>query len=151
MTLTVKDSKGGSDTETKMLTVAVPGSPPPAASYNLTVAQTGDGNVVADPKGTNCGVGCTTYGSGTEVTLTAQPDAGSSFAGWGGDCAASGTSPTCKVTVDSAKMSRRPLREPPRRISSGSNNRVLATVTSELHLPAKVAASRVRPIRQVRS
>ncbi len=105
VTLTVKDSKGGSDTETKTLTVAVPGSPPPPVptTYNLTVTQTGGGNVVADPKGENCGIGCVTYAAGTEVTLTAKPDNGASFSGWGGACADAGTSSTCEVTVDSAK------------------------------------------------
>ena len=38
-----------------------------------------------------------TYATGTRVTLTATPAPGSTFTGWGGDCA--GTSPTCVVRM----------------------------------------------------
>ena len=76
----------------------------PVQSYALTVTKdgTGSGTVTSDPAGINCGSDCTnTYNSGTNVTLTATPATGSTFAGWsGGGCSGTGT---CTVTMDQAK------------------------------------------------
>jgi uncharacterized repeat protein (TIGR02543 family) len=36
------------------------------------------------------------------VVLTATPDTGETFLGWGGDC--SGTNPTCTLTMDNNKL-----------------------------------------------
>ena len=60
-----------------------------AAKANLTVTKlgTGTGTVTSNPVGIDCGTDCTEYYKiGTEVTLTATPDAGSVFAAWSGDC-----------------------------------------------------------------
>jgi uncharacterized protein (DUF2345 family) len=70
----------------------------------LTVNRTGTGSgtVTSNPAGINCGADCTeTYNGNTVVALTATPAAGSSFAGWSGDC--SGTDPTTSVTMNADK------------------------------------------------
>ena len=81
------------------------------ATANFTVAQhlltvatagVGSGDISSNPAGINCGGDCTEiYDYGTEVTLAANADTGSSFSGWSGAC----TNPTgdCVVTIDSAK------------------------------------------------
>ena len=67
----------------------------------LTVTRTGPGTVASVPTRLYCGSTCQdTFDSGTQVTLTATPDAGATFVGWGGVC--SGTALTCVVTVSAA-------------------------------------------------
>ena len=74
----------------------------PAYDLTVTKAGGGDGSVTSSPDGIDCGPTCTWgFLDGTVVTLTAVSDAGSSFAGWTGDCAGSGS--TCQVTVDAVK------------------------------------------------
>ncbi len=74
----------------------------PAYDLAVTKAGGGDGDVTSAPEGIDCGPTCTWgFLGGTVVTLTAVPDAGSSFAGWTGDCVGSAT--TCQVTVESIK------------------------------------------------
>ncbi len=72
--------------------------------FPLTVARagTGSGTVTSEPAGINCAVECTAeYEEGTEVTLTATADEGSTFAGWsGGGCSGAGA---CEVTMSEAK------------------------------------------------
>jgi hypothetical protein len=84
----------------------------PANRNTLTMVTDGFGQVNASPFANH-------YGAGTNVTLTAMPDAGQSFVGWSGD--ASGTQNPLTVVVNSSKVitaqfTRRPRLAP---ISSG--------------------------------
>ena len=79
------------------------GSGGSASEFALGVSVTGDGTVSGG--GIRCGSGETTCTAnetnGATVTLTATPDTGATFRGWGGAC--SGTATTCTVTMTSAK------------------------------------------------
>ncbi len=58
----------------------------------------GDGSVVSDPPGLTCPGTCTyAFPGGTSVTLSAAPEPGAAFVGWGGACA--GTD-GCALTLD---------------------------------------------------
>jgi sugar lactone lactonase YvrE/uncharacterized protein (DUF2345 family) len=80
-------------------------------SYGLSVTEVGSGSgtVTSSPGAISCiesngsvtGTCSDSYLSGTPVTLTASATGTSTFLGWGGACAASGTSPTCNVAVSS--------------------------------------------------
>jgi hypothetical protein len=61
---------------------------PPAVTFSVTTPGNGFGSVFLNPAGGS-------YDAGTSVTATATALPGSTFAGWGGACAASGTSSTC--------------------------------------------------------
>jgi Divergent InlB B-repeat domain len=71
--------------------------------FNLSVVRAGggSGSVTSSPVGITCGASCSaSFTSGTPVTLTASPAAGSTFAGWsGGGCSGTGT---CTVTLTAA-------------------------------------------------
>ncbi|HEY0780619.1 MAG TPA: Ig-like domain-containing protein [Gemmatirosa sp.] len=73
---------------------------------------TGTGSITSNPAGLACrivggapsGTSCTSrpFPSDSAVTLTAAPDAGNTFGGWGGDCSSAGTALTCTVTPAAA-------------------------------------------------
>ncbi|HQR18044.1 MAG TPA: DUF4214 domain-containing protein [Gemmatimonadales bacterium] len=71
--------------------------------YTLTVSKAGSGagTVTSNPVGINCGATCSfPFGDATVVSLTAAADAGSTFAGWSGDCTGTGA---CSVTMSQAR------------------------------------------------
>ncbi|MGA7919536.1 MAG: putative Ig domain-containing protein, partial [Candidatus Acidiferrales bacterium] len=79
-------------------------------TLSLTLLGTGTGAVTDNLSKINCsemnGTGQTgtcgaTYSGGTMVTLTAAATSPSTFGGWGGACASSGTSATCTLTLSS--------------------------------------------------
>ena len=76
----------------------------PATQSPLVVEAIGSspGRVVAPARGINCGNSCEySIPTGDTVTLAAVDDGGSDFGEWRGAC--SGTSPTCTVTLSSAR------------------------------------------------
>jgi len=79
----------------------VPGTASAGTPQTLTVTKlgTGGGSVVSDVQpGIDCGSTCTfDFAFGTPVTLTATPNAKSTFVEWRGDCTGSGT---CQLTMD---------------------------------------------------
>jgi len=75
----------------------------PGDRYALTVLLSGRGHgrVASNVGAIACGTVCSDlFAAGTIVTLSASPDAGSSFAGWSGDC--TGVGP-CTVTMSAAR------------------------------------------------
>ncbi|MGD0404538.1 MAG: YncE family protein [Candidatus Acidiferrales bacterium] len=84
-------------------------------SYTLSVTElgTGTGQVTyGPPPQFTCseanglpetGTCSASYTSGTPVTLTATPTAPTTFGGWGGACASSGTNLTCNLTITSSQ------------------------------------------------
>ena len=79
--------------------------PPPEGEFTLTVSKGGDGlgTVTDNSSKINCGTACSaSYPEGTQVTLTATPDAASkaTFGSWTG---CTSTTSTCTVTMDADK------------------------------------------------
>ena len=72
------------------------------SAYPLSLAIAGAGTVVSQPAGIDCTANCiAVFPATTQVTLTAIPAAGQSFAGWTGACTGAATS--CTVTQDQAR------------------------------------------------
>lgn len=99
---------GGGCTGTGTCTVALIATTTITATFTaiqqtLAVAHsgTGDGTIMSNGPGINCGTTCAaTFAQGTMITLTATPDANSTFVGWSsGGC--TGTGP-CTVTLNAA-------------------------------------------------
>ena len=66
-------------------------------TLNVSKSGSGSGIVASSPAGLSCGSTCSyAFGHGTSVTLIAVPATGSFFAGWMGDCSASGP---CTVSM----------------------------------------------------
>lgn len=76
-----------------------------AYTYMLIVSKagTGTGQVISEPAGISCGQDCDEpFSPNTSVVVTAIPLAGSTFAGWTGDCSGLGAN-QASVTMDSDK------------------------------------------------
>jgi sugar lactone lactonase YvrE len=80
----------------------------PAVTFSVTGPGVGTGNVLSSITGINCNLGAGGSSSGTcshnfntglTISLQENPTAGSTFTGWGGDCAAYALSQTCTVFV----------------------------------------------------
>ncbi len=68
------------------------------SGFLLNINRMGRGRVQSLPAGVNCGTMCSAaFPEGEMVELTADPDPGAEFGGWGGAC--SGTQLTCMVTM----------------------------------------------------
>jgi hypothetical protein len=73
----------------------------PQLPLTVTTAGSGAGHVTSDAGAVDCPGACSTaQEQGAEVTLSAQPEAGSHFAGWAGACTGRDA---CTVTFDTAK------------------------------------------------
>jgi hypothetical protein len=83
------------------LVAAIPGwavAGPVTQTLTVTKEGNGRGTVTSDVSGIACGDACSSdFVSGTPVTLTAAPNAVSTFIGWTGDCSGTGN---CQVTMD---------------------------------------------------
>jgi hypothetical protein len=81
--------------------VATRDDEPEQFALQVARAGTGSGRVSSAPAGIDCGGSCAaSFAGGTQVTLTAEADGGSSFAGWEGACSGTGA---CTVTMDAAR------------------------------------------------
>jgi len=87
------------ETNTGSLGAITTGAKTAIFKLTVSVAGTGKGTVESRPAGIDCGSTCQAqFSFGSQVSLTATPAAGSTFAGWSRGC--SGTS-TCHVTMSS--------------------------------------------------
>ena len=67
-------------------------------TLTVTLMGSGTGTVSSQPIGIDCGSTCSyNFDLNTAITLTATPDPGSAFFGWGGAC--TGATPTCQVAM----------------------------------------------------
>ncbi len=79
--------------------------PQPPRYFSLSLNKTGDGEgqIVSEPSGIDCGGDCDDYFvENHQVQLTATPEPGSVFSGWSGDCA--GADPDVSLVMDSHKI-----------------------------------------------
>jgi len=68
--------------------VSTRGSNNPAPSFSITLIKSGDGKVVSDPEGIDCGSTCNArFAQGQYVFLFATPGPGQVVRAWSGDCA----------------------------------------------------------------
>jgi hypothetical protein len=101
--LTVRTADGGSGSGQVTFTVAQGFGSGAFGSSHVTLTGTGTGTITQDG-GSPCRTGCQIDGQlGHPVTVTATPDAGSTFAGWTGPC--QGQGPVCRFDFSLTDMS----------------------------------------------
>ena len=82
----------------------------PLTTVSVTGAGTGTGTVSSAQAGIDCSISAgsasgacsANYPIGSQISFQETPTNGSSFTGWGGDCAGQGNNPTCVLTVNGA-------------------------------------------------
>jgi hypothetical protein len=113
-TCTVQVTITAASLGTKAATLNIPSNDPSAPTFSasltatgaiptLTVTKsgTGTGTVTSVPAGISCGTSCSSsFATGTQVILTAQPYAGSVFSGWAGACGGTGS---CVVNMNTSQ------------------------------------------------
>lgn len=73
----------------------------PAFELSVTRSGAGNGTVASNPAGIDCGDTCSAnFANAATVTLSADPHAGSVFAGWSGACTGTGA---CNVSMTQAR------------------------------------------------
>lgn len=93
--VTAYDTSGNESADSQEVQATIPAATPTTYTLTVTRGGTGSGTVTTSPTGT-------TFSAGTAVTLTAAPDANSTFAGWsGGYSGSSGSS--CVVVMNGNK------------------------------------------------
>ena len=113
-TITVTDSHGTQ--ASSPLTIALAGK---VSALKVTTSGGGSGEVNSSPAGiTGCGTPAgvceASYDDGTVVTLTAQPAAGSEFAGWSGGCSGAGAATSRSGPIRRRRRASRRRRRPSR-------------------------------------
>ena len=102
---------------------------PASYTLSLSTAGTGAGDVASDDRRIDCGSTCSaTYVSGITVTLRATPRAGSTFAGWTGDCSGTGTCDVLISQIRSVTATFDPLPSYTLSVFSGSNGSIRANM-----------------------
>lgn len=105
VTMTPKDSLTGSTGTPVSHAVKVAA---PIVEFPLSVVKvgTGSGDIVSTPAGIECGGTCSaTFAEGTEVTLTATAESGSTFVRWSGGACEGATANTCEVVIPAKALS----------------------------------------------
>lgn len=98
------------------------------APLSVTKTGGGTGTVTSSPAGISCGSACTSaFDIATNVTLSAQPAAGSTFTGWSGACTGTGG---CVVNLSSAKSVTADFFIPTISLNKALDNTELALSTS---------------------
>jgi hypothetical protein len=98
---TAADTQSSNDWQAYAVAFKSSGGSRGTQTLSVTKGGAGSGTVTSSPAGINCGSTCSfAFASGTAVTLTASPAAGSSFAGWSGACSGTGS---CTVMLNSAE------------------------------------------------
>jgi hypothetical protein len=122
-------------TDSKSVTATFLGKPV------LTVSTSGDGSVTSSPGDIDCPGDCSdAFNSGTDVTLTADPDPGWSLASWGGAC--SGSALTCNVEMDASKSVSATFAEDPVQLTVSLGGDGSGTVTGpEINCPGDCTGS----------